>query len=124
MKARPRSNRTLIALLLFLATLLTEFPQPSVHAAGLTPGKLLDEVYYSMTNQGSVVNWKRELDPSFNVWVNSGSENLTVIAAVVGLFRESPSAVMPNSNVTFVNWLTEFLGSQTGQIGPADPPRP
>ena len=123
MKARLRSTTKLITLVLLCVGFLSAIPQRSVQAAGLTPSKLLDEVYFAITSQGAVVNWKGELDPFFNVWVSGGSENLTVIAAVVGLFREQPSAVMPNSNVTYVNWLTQFLGSQTGQISPATPPR-
>lgn len=102
---------------------------------GQTPGNLEIELKAAITNIGTnngtvVAGWRGCADPYFRAWGAGGvgSENLPVVAAAIGLYRE-PNAFLKNndgtnSTVTYVQWWGQFLNPQTGtQEPPADRPK-
>lgn len=119
----------------------------------LSPAKLAEEILAAIQNEGQAETgtlyreklpgdpangpftgrgrWRRCLNPPFSNWKKNGSQNLPVLAAAIGLFREN-SVSSPNPNVGMSNpndlsrnaksyalWWAQFLQYQVGARDPA-----
>jgi hypothetical protein len=136
-KVRTERIRVLVTRALNTWTRITEvevIQAPS--GCALKPTPLEKEVLSAINNEGQqdagtlfwetppVAKWRRCLDATFSSWAVNGSQNLPVLAAAVGLFREPTAGVQNNdlsrSSLSHMQWWVKYLGYQVGEL--TDPP--
>ncbi|HKY05095.1 MAG TPA: hypothetical protein VJQ56_09400 [Blastocatellia bacterium] len=128
-----RANALLLTIILIVFSILSPAisrgqlePTEEPIGSGQTPGNLLVGVRKAVLGLAPGVNWKADLDPYYRSWQTGctncgGSQNLPLIAAVIGLFKEpyqvmqDPRTLAPNTNrVTHIEWLYNLLATQSG----------
>lgn len=79
-------------------------------------------IYYDNYREEASVRWRKCLQPSFGAWENNGSQNLPVLGAAIGLFREPtltmtrPSDFSRVGTPRYTKWWNDFLGYQIGAL--------
>jgi hypothetical protein len=135
MRNKRRQLRFLLTSTVVLLAAVALSPAALAGCGGRTPGDLEIELKAAVqnpnSNNGTVMTWWRTcLEPDFLPWsdvvgVGGGSNNLPVVSAAIGLYRE-PNAKMRNadgttSTTTYVTWWGTFLGAQLGDVAPPQP---
>lgn len=79
-------------------------------------------IYWDGYREEAFARWRKCLQPNFGAWENNGSQNLPVLAAAIGLFREgsspmtSPGNLGRSGNPTYIKWWNDYLGCQVGAL--------
>lgn len=79
-----------------------------------------ENLYWYGYRSEAYPRWRKCLDPHFGNWPPNGSQNLPVVAAAIGLFRENNARMwnmnspLTRSSVTYTQWWIDFLGYQSG----------
>lgn len=78
-------------------------------------------LYWDGYREEAYASWRKCLQPGFAAWAVNGSQNLPVLGAAIGLFRE-PALNMTGVNLsragnpTYIKWWNDFLGYQVGAL--------
>jgi len=93
---------------------------------GKSPGRLYELLIPTVQNKTAPAEtwWEDCLDPAFISWSGGGSQNLPVVAAVIGMYivgrydddmpvRADYSGPL-NIKVSYIDWWTDFLEAQVG----------
>ena len=131
MKKRLHELKHLFVVAAILITILTAASSAYADCGGRQPGPLEDELLIAIKNPQSsfsITWWPQCLEPDFGSWSGGGSNNLPVVAAAIGLFREPylgmripPSPYNTRTSINYVEWWVKYLGSQLGDLTPAVP---
>lgn len=79
-------------------------------------------IYWDGYRDEAHARWRKCLNPAFSAWENNGSQNLPVLGAAIGLFREPtlnmtrPNDLQRIGTPTYIKWWNDFLGYQTGAL--------
>ena len=79
-------------------------------------------IYWDGYREEAYARWRKCLQPNFAAWEVNGSQNLPVLGAAIGLFREptlsmsSPGDLSRTGNPRYTKWWNDFLGSQVGAL--------
>lgn len=127
MKRRLFAYRYFFSLAVLLLLLAASATRTYADCPTHSPGELEGELQAALNNidkpsDGQLATfWRTCLEPGFLPWAGKGSQNLPVVAAAVGLFRE-PNTFMRNSQITYVDWWITYLSGQTGKTSQPNPP--